>query len=146
MPTISKHILVIEDNPEIGQVLQLNLMDEGYVVELATDGESGLAKLAAKPYDLLLLDIMLPGIDGLEVCRRLRSQEPYTPIIIISSRSAEAQRIVGLEMGADDVYQQTLFGAGAGGAGKGIAPPRGCLKSSAYPASFIRRLRRGSYA
>lgn len=98
----SKHILVIEDDPDIGQALALFLSDEGYTLDVANSGESGLAKLAAKPYDLLILDMMLPGIDGLEVCRRLRTQPAYTPIIIVSSRSAEAQRIVGLEMGADD--------------------------------------------
>lgn len=97
-----KHILLIEDDPEIGQILQLNLMDEGYVVELATDGESGLAMLTSTPYDLLLLDMMLPGIDGLEVCRRIRAQPTYTPIIIVSSKATESHRIVGLEMGADD--------------------------------------------
>ncbi|NOT84674.1 MAG: response regulator transcription factor [Methylococcaceae bacterium] len=98
----SKHILVIEDDPAIAEALALFLGDEGYNVELATTGESGLAKLKSKPYDLLLLDMMLPGIDGLEVCRRLRAEAVYTPIIIVSSRSAETQRIVGLEMGADD--------------------------------------------
>lgn len=97
-----KQILVIEDDPDIAQALELFLCDEGYKVELATSGESGLAKLASKPYDLLILDMMLPGIDGLEVCRRLRAQPAYTPIIIVSSRSAEVHRIVGLEMGADD--------------------------------------------
>ena len=60
----SKHILVIEDDPDIAQALELFLADEGYKVELATSGESGLAKLAVKPYDLLILDMMLPGIDG----------------------------------------------------------------------------------
>jgi len=97
-----KRILVIEDDLSIGQVLELNLADEGFVVELAIDGETGLAKLANYPYDLLILDVMLPGIDGLEVCRRLRSQSIYTPIIILSSKAAEVNRIVGLEMGADD--------------------------------------------
>jgi two-component system, OmpR family, response regulator len=102
MARTSKHILVIEDDPDIAQALALFLGDEGYNVELATSGESGLAKLTSKFYDLLILDMMLPGIDGLEVCRRLRAQSAYTPIIIVSSRSAEAHRIVGLEMGADD--------------------------------------------
>lgn len=102
MTKMGKRILVIEDNPEIAQVLQFNLVDEGFVVELATDGETGLAKLASQTYDLLLLDWMLPGIDGLEVCRRLRAQPAYTPIIIVSSKAAETHRIVGLEMGADD--------------------------------------------
>ncbi len=102
MARISKRILVIEDDPGIAQVLQINLADEGFSVELAVDGESGLAKLAHQAYDLLILDMMLPGMDGLEVCRRLRAQTSYTPIIIVSSKAAETHRIVGLEMGADD--------------------------------------------
>ncbi|WP_446809160.1 response regulator transcription factor [Methylomonas sp. 2BW1-5-20] len=102
MARTSKRILVIEDDPDIAGLLNLNLRDEGFAVELAADGETGLARLAAQAYDLLILDLMLPGIDGLEVCRRLRNQPSYTPIIIVSSKSAESQRIVGLEMGADD--------------------------------------------
>ncbi|MBS3952620.1 MAG: response regulator transcription factor [Methylomicrobium sp.] len=102
MLRISKRILVIEDDPEIARILQINLADEGYTVELAADGETGLAKLLDQSYDLLILDRMLPGIDGLEVCRRLREQVYYTPVIIVSSKAAETHRIVGLEMGADD--------------------------------------------
>ncbi len=102
MARIRKRILVIEDDPSIAQVLEINLADEGYSVDLAIDGETGLAKFLEQSYDLLILDLMLPGIDGLEVCRRLRGQSTYTPIIIVSSKAAEVNRVVGLEMGADD--------------------------------------------
>lgn len=100
LPT--RRILVLEDDPQIAEILTLNLREEGYEVDWAADGEAGLALLVAGVFDLLILDLMLPGIDGLEVCRRLRTQPNYTPTIIVSSKSAEAQRIVGLEMGADD--------------------------------------------
>lgn len=102
MTRIRKHILVIEDDPSIAKVLEINFADEGYSVDLALDGETGLAKLLTQSYDLLILDLMLPGIDGLEVCRRLRSQPTYIPIIMVSSKAAEVNRVVGLEMGADD--------------------------------------------
>jgi DNA-binding response OmpR family regulator len=102
MANLKKRILVIEDDAAIAQILELNLADEGFVVELATSGESGLEMLSGEPYDLLLLDLMLPGIDGLEVCRRIRNQTLYTPIIIVSSKASEINRVVGLEMGADD--------------------------------------------
>lgn len=97
-----KHILLVEDDPGIAWLLTEPLRDEGYSVEHAPDGESGLQRLNSQRYDLLILDLMLPGIDGLEVCRRLRAGSNYTPIIIVSSKSAEVQRVVGLEMGADD--------------------------------------------
>jgi len=97
-----RRILVVEDDADIAEILRLNLADEGYAVDWAADGESGLAQLAAAGCDALILDIMLPGMDGLEVCRRVRSMPRYTPIIIISARSGESQRILGLELGADD--------------------------------------------
>lgn len=97
-----RRILVVEDDADIAEILRLNLADEGYAVDWAADGESGLARLAATGCDAVILDIMLPGIDGLEVCRRVRAMPRYTPIIIISARSGESQRILGLELGADD--------------------------------------------
>ena len=102
MTQSTKHILVIEDDPDIGDMLGINLRDEGYSVEIATDGTSGLSRLKAKPYDLLVLDLMLPGIDGLEICREMRRMDHYQPIIIISAKATETQRVLGLELGADD--------------------------------------------
>jgi DNA-binding response OmpR family regulator len=98
----NKPILVIEDDPDITRMLELSLGEEGYTVDAAADGESGLARLAAQTYGLVLLDLMLPGMDGLDVCRRIRAQPAYTPIIILSSKSAEAHKVLGLELGADD--------------------------------------------
>ena len=97
-----RRILVVEDDADIADILQLNLSDEGYLVDWAGDGETGLDKLNSGNYDALILDIMLPGIDGLEVCRRARAMPRYTPIVIISARSGETHRILGLELGADD--------------------------------------------
>jgi two-component system alkaline phosphatase synthesis response regulator PhoP len=99
-----KKILVIEDEKDIQELLQLYLKRDGYDVHIARDGETGLRKASQERYDLVLLDLMLPQVDGLEICRNLRSR-PQTadlPIIMITAKADEADRIVGLEMGADD--------------------------------------------
>ncbi len=98
----TRRILVIEDDPDIGEMLGINLRDEGFTVEIATDGTQGLNRLNAQRYDLLVLDLMLPGIDGLEICREVRRRIQYQPIIIVSAKSAETHRVLGLELGADD--------------------------------------------
>lgn len=97
-----KHILVIEDDHDIAQMLSLNLRAEGFDVSVAHSGEDGLAQAQRDRPQLLVLDLMLPGIDGLEVCRRLRTGNEYLPIIILSAKSSETQRVLGLELGADD--------------------------------------------
>lgn len=97
-----KHILVVEDDRHIAELLCLHLGDEGYAVEHAADGAEGLRLLEAGNWDALVLDLMLPGIDGLELCKRARAMARYTPIIITSARSSEVHRILGLELGADD--------------------------------------------
>lgn len=97
-----KQILVIEDDLDIGDMLGINLRDEGYAVEIAINGIDGLNRLKSQAYDLLVLDLMLPGIDGLEICREVRRMPHYLPIIIVSAKSAETHRILGLELGADD--------------------------------------------
>ena len=98
----AKKILVIEDDPDIGNMLEINLREEGYAVELANNGELGLQRLREAHYDLLVLDVMLPGVNGLDVCREVRRKDEYQPIIILSARSSETQRVIGLELGADD--------------------------------------------
>ncbi len=102
MAETRRRILVVEDDADIAELLRMNLADEGYAVELAGDGETGLSKLQAGGIDVVILDLMLPGIDGLEVCRQIRAMPQYTPIIIISAKSTETHRILGLELGADD--------------------------------------------
>lgn len=98
----AKHLLLVEDDPDIAKILADNLREEGYLVDVIADGDAALAAIAANHYDMLLLDVMLPGVDGLEICRRVRAGLVYTPIIIVSSKSSDVQRVVGLEIGADD--------------------------------------------
>jgi two-component system response regulator MprA len=98
-------ILLIEDEERIADFICRGLRHEGYRVELAADGESGLAVARREPPDVIVLDIMLPGIDGLEVCRRLRSQPPPgndVPILMLTARDAVPERVAGLDSGADD--------------------------------------------
>jgi DNA-binding response OmpR family regulator len=99
---MAKKILVIEDDSDITHLLQVNLRDMGYDVSLAHDGTTGLAKATAAAHDLIILDLMLPGVDGLEICRRVRSRPDYTPILMLTSKSSEFDRVLGLEIGADD--------------------------------------------
>jgi two-component system, OmpR family, response regulator len=102
MKTEHKRVLVIEDDPDIGAMLTLNLRSEGFEVALETSGEAGLRWLQREQPLLLVLDLMLPGIDGLQVCRKVREREDYVPIIILSAKSSETHRVLGLELGADD--------------------------------------------
>jgi len=97
-----KRILLVEDDAHIAELLRLHLRDEGYDVTHCADGNDGLRQLEQGGWDALILDLMLPGVDGLEICRRARSMTRYTPIIITSARSSELHRILGLEVGADD--------------------------------------------
>ncbi len=99
---MAKKILVIEDDPDITHLLHVNLQDLGYKVDVAQDGRTGLEKASGMAYDLIILDLMLPGIDGLEICRRVRSRPEYTPILMLTCKSSEFDRVLGLEMGADD--------------------------------------------
>ncbi len=99
---MQRSVLVIEDESEIAELVKLHLRDLGCQVKLAFDGIVGVAEAEAKNYDLVILDLMLPGIDGLEVCRRLRSKSNYTPILMLTSKATELDRVLGLEMGADD--------------------------------------------
>lgn len=97
-----KRVLLVEDDHHIAEIVRLHLGDEGYAVEHAADGGVGLERLEEGGWDALVLDLMLPGVDGLEICRRARAMAAYTPIIITSARSSEMHRILGLELGADD--------------------------------------------
>ncbi len=98
----AKRVLIVEDDPHIAELLRIHLRDEGFMVVHAADGHQGLRELEGAHWDALVLDVMLPGVDGLEICRRARAMTRYTPIIIISARSSEVHRILGLELGADD--------------------------------------------
>ena len=97
-----RRVLVIEDDPEIVDLLSLHLADLGLSADAAHDGRTGAEKAGAGGYALVLLDIMLPGIDGIEVCRRIREQPGYTPVLMLTAKSEELDKVVGLEVGADD--------------------------------------------
>lgn len=99
---MNRSVLVIEDQKDIAKLIKLHIQDLSCEVHLAHDGVSGLSKAEAKAYDLIVLDLMLPGIDGLEVCRRLRAKSNYVPILIVTAKAAELDRVLGLELGADD--------------------------------------------
>jgi len=95
-------ILIIEDHTDIANILSLNLSDLDYKVTHAADGLKGLNYIENDCFDLVVLDLMLPGMDGLEICRRIRSQNNYTPVLMLTSKSSEIDRVLGLEIGADD--------------------------------------------
>ncbi len=96
-----KDILIIEDDPEIIKLLEIHLTDLIYTTSKAMDGEEGLRMALAKDYDLILLDLTLPSMDGVELCKRLRAKK-NTPIIMLTAKSEEIDRVLGLEIGADD--------------------------------------------
>jgi DNA-binding response OmpR family regulator len=100
-PPVAARVLIIEDDPNVAEVVGRYLTREGYEVEIATDGATGLDRALADPPELVVLDLMLPTLGGLEVCRRIRAAAPV-PVIILTALGEETDRIVGLELGADD--------------------------------------------
>ncbi len=97
-----KRILIAEDQTDIRDLLVLNLSSAGYEVTPTSDGLSALASETARSHDLLILDLMMPGMDGLEVCKHLRAKGVSTPILMLTAKSTELDRVLGLELGADD--------------------------------------------
>jgi DNA-binding response OmpR family regulator len=109
MMATNKRILVIEDNPDLAYGLRNNLEIEGYEVEVAKDGAKGLARARAAKPDLVVLDLMLPGMDGFRVLRSLREEGQGMPVLILTARGEEADKVRGLRLGADD-YVTKPFG------------------------------------
>ncbi len=99
---MKRHILIVEDEAHLAEALAHNLQFEGYATTVAHDGEEGLKLANTMQFDLILLDIMMPRMDGLEVCRRLRAAGSRVPILFLTARASEADRILGLKVGADD--------------------------------------------
>lgn len=98
-----KRILIVEDDADIAELLRLNLADLGFHIEVFNDGQKAWDHYRQHPFDLAILDLMLPGLDGLEVCKRIRNSTHYdTAILMLTSRSSELDRVLGLELGADD--------------------------------------------
>ncbi len=102
MAQTNSSILVIEDDREIGTLLEIHLQDRGHLVSRAEDGLAGLALAQDGEFDLVILDLMLPGLDGMEVCKRIRKDDRHLPILMLTARSEEIDKILGLELGADD--------------------------------------------
>jgi len=99
----NKNIILVEDNKDISALVKLHLNDIGMLVDVYHDGIEGWNRIKEKQYDLIILDIMLPGMDGMEICKQIRQQNNnYTPILMLTSRSSEVDRVLGLESGADD--------------------------------------------
>lgn len=99
----SRQVLLIEDDVDIGELLTLHLRDLGCTVEAHADGGTGLAAAVERgPWNLVVLDLELPNVDGLEICRRVRAAAAYTPILMLTARAGELDRVLGLELGADD--------------------------------------------
>jgi len=99
---VTKSILIVEDNAELASLMRLHLGDIGMEADIAADGGQAVELFTSSQYDLVILDLMLPVMDGIEVCRRLRAKAEYVPIIMVTSKSSELDRVLGLEVGADD--------------------------------------------
>lgn len=108
MENTPARILIVDDEPSITEFVSYAMQKEGYLTEIASDGEEALRKIEQQHFDLFILDIMLPGIDGYELCRRIRTKMS-TPILFLSARETELNKVVGLELGADD-YLAKPFG------------------------------------
>ena len=110
MEPIKKRILIVEDEKDIAEIIEYNVEKHGYATDIAGDGEKGLALALTGKYDLILLDVMLPKMDGFEICRRVRTRLD-TPIIMLTAREEERDKIMGLDLGADD-YMTKPFSLG----------------------------------
>ena len=97
-----KNILIVEDNADLVNLLKINLSDQGYAIHTALNGQQGLDQYRQVNPDLVILDVMMPKIDGIEVCKEIRENDKVTPILMLTAKSEEIDKILGLEIGADD--------------------------------------------
>lgn len=102
MATMQKRALVIEDDQDIANLIRVNLRDINCEADIASTGIDGLYNAVHQPYDIIILDIMLPSMDGMEVCKRIRQEKITTPIIMLTSKAEEIDKVLGLNLGADD--------------------------------------------
>jgi DNA-binding response OmpR family regulator len=101
-PAMTHKLLIVEDNADIARLVQSHVCDIDCDADIVADGRQAMTRYKQHSYDLVILDLMLPGLDGLEVCRQLRAQSTYVPILMLTSKSSELDRVLGLEIGADD--------------------------------------------
>jgi len=99
---LAMHVLVVEDEVKMAALLRRGLSEHGFAIEVAATGEEAVTKATASPYDAIVLDVMLPGIDGFEACRRMRVQGVWSPVLMLTARGALGDRVAGLDGGADD--------------------------------------------
>jgi len=125
-------ILVAEDDPDVASFIKKGLQEERYAVDVASDGEDALRLARENPYDLIVLDIMLPKLDGLVVCRRLRAERQRTPILLLTARETLEDKVTGLESGADDYLTKPFAFAEL------LARLRALLRRSGEPAGCLR--------
>lgn len=109
MDLTNNKILLVEDDPDIADLVNIHLSDLGFDLDHASNGKTGLELALNHTYTLIILDLMLPGLDGIDICKKIRSQDSQTPIIMLTARSEELDRVLGLELGADD-YITKPFG------------------------------------
>jgi two-component system OmpR family response regulator len=95
-------VLIVEDDARMAQLLRRGLLEEGYAVDLAQDGPEGLWYATENPYDAIVLDVLLPGFDGFELCRRLREKDIWSAVLMLTARAEVCDRVIGLDAGADD--------------------------------------------
>ena len=94
---MSQHILIVEDEVDLANLIEITLINAGFEVSKANDGKTGLSLALSGNFDLMMLDIMLPEVDGLEICRQVRLNDPSTPIMMLTARDTETDRIMGLK-------------------------------------------------
>ena len=99
---MAKKILVVEDNKDIADLVKLHLRNQSYACDCVADGDEGLKKALSGKYDLVILDVVLPGTDGMEICKRMREEKIESAILMLTSKSEELDKVLGLELGADD--------------------------------------------
>ncbi len=135
--------MIIEDNADIARLVRMHLQDIGCDADIAANGEEGVRRFQGTPYDVVILDIMLPGMDGLSVCRALRSAPGYVPILMLTAKSSELDRVLGLEIGADDYLSKPFSIPEFLARVKALLRRTDALKERAAGASADETLRRG---
>ena len=138
--------LIIEDNGDIARLVRMHLRDIHCTADIAASGEEGLRLFRNYPYDLVILDIMLPGMDGLAVCRALRAGPSYVPILMLTAKSTELDRVLGLELGADDYLTKPFSIPELLARVKALFRRTEALLARAVPAAKPEIIRRGSLA
>lgn len=142
---VRRNVLVVEDQKEIADLVALHLQDLACDVTVAYDGIVGLTEVESKPFDLVLLDIMLPGLDGLEILKKMRAKAIYTPVLMLTSKSSEIDRVLGLELGADDYVTKPFSVTELTARVKAIFRRVDALSQPA-PAAASRRIQTGALA